>query len=303
LQFVPALKGRAKFTRRYAVNTRLDKSAPTQKQGHQSEVIMKLLLPVLLLLATVSFATLSQSNSPQAPVEIKGEAHHHPKFENDFVRIWDVTVPGGEATLWHIHRNDNVVITLAGANLRLENASGAPVEAQWKFGDVRFAKATYTHRAINIGVTPFHNLTIELLNPSASAFQDSAPPNEAGRAPVFENDRVRAYRLSLAPGEVIGTHTHPFPGVVVTLTAGEIEVTADGKSVRHPVKENDVSWRAGGVTHSIRNVGKTTFEAVDIELKYLSAKVSPGYIPRGIFLGIFPLRPLLACSTLPPASV
>jgi len=44
-------------------------------------------------------------------------------------------------------------------------------------------------------------------------------------------------------------------------------VTADGKPVTHPVKSNDVSWRAGAVTHSIRNVGKTRFEAVDIELK------------------------------------
>jgi quercetin dioxygenase-like cupin family protein len=78
---------------------------------------------------------------------------------------------------------------------------------------------------------------------------------------------VRVYRLSLAPGEAIATHTHPFPGVVVTMTATEIEVTADGKSVRHPVKENDVSWRAGGVTHSIKNVGQTRFEALDIELK------------------------------------
>src|SRR5262252_7986539 len=127
---------------------------------------MKLLLVTLLALATIPFATFSQSNSPQAPVEIKGEAHHHAKFENEFVRIWDVTVPAGEATLWHIHRNDNVVITLAGANLRLENVSGPPAESPWKFGEIRFARATYTHRAINTGATPFRNLTIELLKPA-----------------------------------------------------------------------------------------------------------------------------------------
>ena len=91
---------------------------------------------------------------------------------------------------------------------------------------------------------------------------------------------VRASRSSLAapirwdwsvtpgsPGEAIAMHTHPLPGLVVTITAGEIEVTTDGKSVTHPVKSNDVSWRAGAVTHSIKNVGKTRFEAVDIELK------------------------------------
>src|SRR5882724_3416854 len=126
---------------------------------------MKLPSTILLLIAVVliPIGVWSQSNSPQSPVEISGEAHHHPKFENEFVRIWDVTVPAGDATLWHAHRNDNVVVTLGGANLRLETAGAAPAEVEWKFGDVKFGKATYVHRAMNVGTTPFHNLTIELL--------------------------------------------------------------------------------------------------------------------------------------------
>src|SRR5437773_2845566 len=122
-----------------------------------------LFLVLLLALALIQTAVLSQSNSPQSPVEISGEPRHHPKFENDFVRIWDVTVPAGDATLWHAHRNDNVVVTLEGASLRIETVGAAPAEVRWNFGDVRFGKATYVHRAMNIGTRPFHNLTIELL--------------------------------------------------------------------------------------------------------------------------------------------
>src|SRR5215831_6835649 len=222
---------------------------------------MKLLLVFLLALATIPIGVLSQSNSPQSPVEIKGEAHHHPKFENESVRIWDVTVPGGEATLWHIHRNDNVVVTLAGASLRLENASGPPAEAQWTFGDVRFAKATYTHRAINIGSTSFHNLTIELLKPA-----NANPPKlekEGNREPVLENDRVRVFRLTLQPGESTPVHTHPLPGLAVAITPGELETTAgQEKSQRLTMAAADVRWRPGAVTHALKNVGKTTFEAV-----------------------------------------
>ncbi len=228
--------------------------------------LSSLLIICLLSLGLIP-ATSPQSNSPQSPVEIKGEAHHHPKFENEFVRVWDVTVPAGEATLWHVHRNDNVVVTLGDANLRLENATVPPTQAQWKFGEVRFAKATYVHRAMNVGTTPFHNLTIELLKPSNFVVDLSMLPIQTERASVLENDRVRVYRLSLAPGEAVAMHTHPLPGLVVTITAGEIEVTTDGKPITHPVKSNDVSWRAGAVTHSIKNVGKTRFEAVDIELK------------------------------------
>src|SRR6266550_6870592 len=125
--------------------------------------LSSLLIICLLSLGLIP-ATSPQSNSPQSPVEIKGEAHHHPKLENEFVRIWDVTVPAGDATLWHVHRNDNVVVTLGTASLRLEKVDAPTVEVLWKLGDVNFGKATYTHRAINIGTTPFHNLTIELLN-------------------------------------------------------------------------------------------------------------------------------------------
>ena len=226
---------------------------------------MRLML-FIIAVALLPLAGASQSNSAQSPVEIKGEAHHHPKFENEFVRIWDVTVPAGEATLWHIHRNDNVVITLAGANLRLENVSGPPVEAEWKFGETRFAKATYTHRAFNIGTTPFHNLTIELLKPA-----NPNPPvlqKEGDREPVLENDRVRVFRLSLRPGESTPVHTHPLPGLAIAITTGELEMTAaDGKPQRLTMAASDVRWRPGPITHSLKNVGKTTFEAVDIELK------------------------------------
>src|SRR6266513_3225659 len=119
------------------------------------------LLILLLAFVLVPTGTLSQSNSPESPVEISGEPRHHPKLENEFVRVLDVTVPAGDATLWHVHRKDNVVVTLGGASLRLEKVGAPNSEVMWKFGDVNFGKATYTHRAINIGTTPFHNLTIE----------------------------------------------------------------------------------------------------------------------------------------------
>jgi quercetin dioxygenase-like cupin family protein len=234
-------------------------------------VLIGLLLSLVFLLdiAPMPIVVFSQSNSPQSPVEISGEPRHHPKFENEFVRVWDVTVPAGDATLWHIHRNDNVVVTLAEARLRIEALGAAPVEAEWKFGAVRFSKATYIHRAINIGDTPFRNLTIELLKPTAFVPDLSTLPKQAGREPVFENGRVRVYRLSLAPGESTGMHSHSLPGLVVAITGGKLEITTEGKRTTdgQDVTAADVRWRAGATTHSIKNVGATPFEAVDIELK------------------------------------
>ncbi len=210
--------------------------------------------------------------SPDSPVEISGEPRHHPKLENEFVRVWDVTVPAGDATLWHAHRNDNVVVVLGGASLRIETAGAAPNEVQWNFGEVRFGKATYVHRAMNVGTTPFHNFTIELLKASTKSPAETKLKEPITRAPAFENERVRAYRLTLEPGQSTPMHTHTLAGLAIAITAGEIEVITEGKT--KPAKRDrltlplgDVRWRSGAVTHSIKNVGKTRFEAVDIELK------------------------------------
>jgi quercetin dioxygenase-like cupin family protein len=226
---------------------------------------------LFITVALIPIAALSQSNSPQSPVEISGEPRHHPKFENEYVRVWDVTVPAGDATLWHAHRNDNVVVTLGDASLRIETLGGTPAESQWKFGEVRFGKATYVHRAMNIGTTPFHNMTIEILkSPPGSDFL-SKLKDTGTRTPVLENERVRVYRLSLAPGESTGTHSHYPPGLAIAITSGEIEVTTPTKGKdkldRLTLAVGDTRWHGGGISHSIKNVGKTRFEAVDIEVK------------------------------------
>jgi quercetin dioxygenase-like cupin family protein len=227
------------------------------------------LLILLLAFVLTPIGTLSQSNSPQSPVEISGEPRHHPKFENEFVRVLDVTVPAGDATLWHVHRNDNVVVTLGGASLRLEKVGAPTVEVLWKVGDVNFGKATYIHRAMNVGTTPFHNLTIEILKSPPLSGILANTKEEIARSPIIENERVRVYKLSLAPGESTTTHTHFLPGLGISITPGTIRVTTKGKDKpeRVRVPAGEVRWRSGPVIHSIKNVGKTRFEAVDIELK------------------------------------
>ena len=224
-----------------------------------------LLMSLFLVFMIIPVAVWSQSNSAQNPVEINGEPRHHPKFENEFVRVWDVTVPAGDATLWHAHRNDNVVVSFTDVNLKIETLGRDTSENPWKFGEVRFSKASYIHRAMNIGATDFHNFTIELLKAPAGAVLTK----ESGREPVLENERVRVFRVTLEPGQSTPMHTHPVPSLAITLSAGELEVTTQGKDKpeRASRPAGDATWRAGAVTHAVKNVGKTKFEAMDVEFK------------------------------------
>jgi quercetin dioxygenase-like cupin family protein len=103
--------------------------------------------------------------------------------------------------------------------------------------------------------------------------RSSAPPgggSRPGDAPftgmsfktIFENDRVTAIRARMEVGAREGFHTHASDTIVVHLSGGEIEDTADGKTVVNRWKRGDVEFEGLGTSHSARNVG----QAVDVVL-------------------------------------
>jgi len=80
--------------------------------------------------------------------------------------------------------------------------------------------------------------------------------------PVFENDRVRVIRARMDVGAREDFHTHGSDTIVVHLSGGEIEDTANGKTTVNRWKRGDVEFEGRGSSHSARNVG----QAVDVVL-------------------------------------
>jgi hypothetical protein len=232
----------------------------------QHRIHLRIFLMSMLMLILVSANIFSDSmpmGTQESPVELQNEPHHHLKFENKYVRVWDTLIPAHEATLWHVHSHNNVVLTLGDANVRVETVGADPAESQPKLGDVGFRKAPYTHRTMSVGETPFHNMAIEILAlPNAVE-----SPVEEGRNPLIDNEQVRIYRISLAPGESTGMQTDPLSGLLVAITSAEVETQEKGKPESTSFHAADVRWRDKALTYSIKNVGTTRFEAVDIELK------------------------------------
>jgi hypothetical protein len=220
---------------------------------------------MLILVSANIFSESTPTGTQVSPVELQNEPHHHLKFENKYVRVWDTLIPAHEATLWHVHSHDNVVLTLGDASVRVETVGADPAESQPKLGDVGFRKAPYTHRTMSVGATPFHNMAIEILAlPNAGE-----NPVEEGRNPLIDNEQVRIYRISLAPGESTGMQTDLLPGLVIAMTAGDLELTKKDQPETKAISFTaaDVHWREKTITRSIKNIGTSRFEAVDIELK------------------------------------
>lgn len=213
---------------------------------------------VLLLLAVFPIAA-------QAPVPVANEPRHHLKFENQFVRVFDVQVPPADTTLFHIHSNDYLFVSIGDATLKGEVMGAQPADLVVKDGECRYSKATITHRVTNIGKELFRNITIEVLKSPGVG----APATEiAGHTLVLDNERVHVERLVIEPGQSIGSHTHSRSGLGVAVSAAEIQVSSLGQSPRTvQFKPGDFQWLDGPVTHSMKNTGKTRFEAIHIEWK------------------------------------
>ena len=115
--------------------------------------------------------------------------------------------------------------------------------------------------------------SIVIVQPLRAAGAKTAPPPDASKPgdapftgmsfnPIFENDRVSVIRARMEVGAREGFHTHASDTIVVHLSGGEIEDTANGKTVVNRWKRGDVEFESLGSSHSARNVGG----AVDVVL-------------------------------------
>lgn len=205
--------------------------------------------------------------SAQSAVAIEQEPAHRLVLQNVNVRVFDVWLPPGEESLWHVHRHDGISVRLADATIADEPKDGQAETFRLRRGAVAYGSTptARTHRVRNVGETTFHNIYIELLT-DRDVGEDRAAAAASDRRVEFENDRVRALRRVLAPGESTGMHTHASSGVAVLVTAGRLEVSSpEGAARTSDVNTGSVQWIDSGTTHSLKNVGDAPIEIVDIE--------------------------------------
>ena len=228
----------------------------------------KHLLQIVPLTCITSFFVVAAMAQTAVPIE--KEPLHRLRFENEFVRLFDVLVPIGEATLFHIHPNDGLSVRVSNAKITDELLGGEEKPLEMKYGTVSFSARPKpeTHRVINNGESYFRTIFVEMLADKSSKVAKAFPVLSDGHVVLIDNDRVRVNRLTLKPGESSKLHTHNMHGLGIILYDSKIElIGADGSTRTLDAKAGDHAWQNAGTSHVIRNVGSTVFEAIDIELK------------------------------------
>jgi len=221
------------------------------------------LAPWILLSATLLFA-----QSPAVPVT--REPSHHLVLDNEYVRVFGVTVAPHAATVLHQHDLDYVFVTLGDAHISNEKAGAAPVDLKLPDGDVRYSPGGFAHVARNLADTPFHNITIELKNPGKPlcGTPGTDPCGEQEHNVLFETEHVHAILTDLAPGARTSLHTHIPPHLAVALDDLIFENHVEGKPTRtFSMKKGEWVWVAEPVTHWFENAGSARGRILALEFK------------------------------------
>ena len=209
---------------------------------------MRWLLMIAASLATS--ATFDVSAMQRAERQAASDAGPRVILDNPRARVYRTT----DGSLTGVDRGPAVVV-------RLEDGLGANAgSAVW----VEDAAAPYSASNVRgsiVIVQPLRQAT-GTTPPAAGSKPGEAPFTGMSFNPIFENDRVSVIRARMEVGAREAVHTHGSDTIVVHLSGGEIEDTADGKTVVNRWKRGDVEFEGRGTSHSARNVGG----AVDVVL-------------------------------------
>lgn len=96
------------------------------------------------------------------------------------------------------------------------------------------------------------------------------PPRTTVRTPQFENDSVRVWKTSIAPGQPLTLHRHESGRVIVALTDGTLRIVKEsGESRTVTWEKGNAYWLAAdppGERHGDLNEGRDPIEVMVVEL-------------------------------------
>ena len=113
----------------------------------------------------MTFVEEASESTLMKPDEQYGPVGSRILFENDLVRVWEISLEPGEHLPQHYHALPYLVVTIEAALVRVVEHDGQafdPTDAQ---GDVTFREAGQVHELQNISPSRYVNRLIEIKQP------------------------------------------------------------------------------------------------------------------------------------------
>jgi len=224
-----------------------------------------------LLCAALLFLAFSLNAQAPVAVPIPKEPHHHLVLENEYVRVFRVSVPAHGATLLHQHDVPYLYVALGPADV-INAVQGKPeVRLVMADGQLGYSPGHFAHIARNQSDAPFDNVTIELLKPQgeprntcaeivpgASELHCDSPAARKGRlldtVPQFETGETWVDLTRVSPEAQRNTITiTPSLGTLLVILSGsgiQTEVKGEPEETLHV---GDVMWLLAGSNTTFSN--------------------------------------------------
>jgi quercetin dioxygenase-like cupin family protein len=230
---------------------------------------MKYRLLGLLLACALTAPSWAEEADKPTVVPVTKAPFHLFMFQDENMSLESVTLPPGFSTGYHSHNQDLVFVITAGAKIKNQVLGKEPVELEFKTGEVRFASYTKTpgvHRIINLETdNAMRLLGFGIVYPEPGRYNVSARP--AKYEVALDNDRVRAWRLKLNPGESAPVIQQMAPGARIVVAGGTVTEERPGKPDQPMVLKNHDFMVMPAEERGIKNNGNSAVELVEIELK------------------------------------
>lgn len=125
-----------------------------------------------------------------------------------------------------------------------------------------------------MGTEPSQRAGREVSGTASDGVDPDRVLGDVGTRLLFENDRVRVWRMKLAPGESSAVHRHDSDYLLVKVAGDTIAVDPEPDTVseyteyaEYPVKAGHVDYLPRGGVERAHNPGDEEYHEVIIELK------------------------------------
>ena len=231
-------------------------------------------------LRLIGIVILSGTVIAVAQVPLSREPGHRMTFENAELRVLDVNIPPGGATLDHRHDFDIVTVSMtSGTPTRLQPAgqTWGPVRPPRPLGDataVEYAGKPESYRLENVGTTAYRLFAVENLRTSGWSMM----PALSGRATTLTTTsrafRIYDVRLGREISQTSHAHTAPTIGVLVSgavLSDGpDTQAKANASApigIKQLTEQGQWIFVPRGDTHHIVRLGTADARVVEIEVR------------------------------------
>ena len=206
-------------------------------------------------------------HSTRAQVPVGEEPHHQVIFENQNIRLINLTIPPGDTTLSHTHTFGSVVIFLSKSAFAILDHGHQPLVTNVNPGHTvyrNYGERPAVHKVWSADQSTFRCLVIEIKRRNLSGNKCSPLPDSAGLHLLWQQESVNAYQLDFSGGEKLACPKSTCSYLIINIAGTSETVSA---ATKRSLKVGDFVFSPPQNAAEIRALDNGAAKSILLQLK------------------------------------